>query len=85
MEKELHWLLQSSQDPTAVANKVKGLILMASSAIIFVAGFAFHVHLAASDVLTLATEISGIVGALLTVYGGILHLVTWFGTIEKQG
>lgn len=83
METQLKSFLQSSQDPTAVANKVKGAILVASSIIIFAAAHVFHVTLTASDVVTLATEVSGIAGAVWTIYGGILHLVTWFGTVNK--
>lgn len=78
-------VLQSSQDPTQVANKVKGAILLASSAIIFFAAIFFHVTLSANDVLTLASELGMIAGAIYTIYGCILHLVTWFGKLSKGG
>lgn len=81
MERRLYGAIASSQDPTEVANKVKGLILTCSSLIIFGAAIAFHVTLTATDVITLATEASGIAGAVWFIYGSILHLVTWLGTI----
>lgn len=75
--------LQSSQDPTQVANKVKGAILVLSSFIIFAAGAFFHVTLSANDVLQLATEIGAVVGAIWTIYGFVLNVVTWFGKLPK--
>lgn len=72
--------LQSSQDPTQVANKVRGAILVASSIIIFLAAAFFHVTLSANDVVSAATEIGAVAGAVWTIYGFILHVVTWFGT-----
>ena len=80
MENELRGWLQSSQDPTAVANKVKGTILAASAVLIFVAAQFFHITLTANDVVSLATEIGTVVGAMWAIYGAILHIVTWLGT-----
>lgn len=74
--------LQSSQDPTQVANKVKGVILFLSSTIILLVGVFFHIQLSANDILTLATEIGAVAGAIWTIYGSILHLVTWFGKLR---
>lgn len=79
---ELKGWLQSSQDPTQVANKVKGLILMASALVILVAGQVFHITLTANDMVSLATEIGTIAGAVWAIYGCILNLVTWLG--KKQ-
>lgn len=84
MEKRLAGFLQSSQDPTEVANKIKGVILAASSIIIFVAAQLFHITLNANDVITLSTEIGTLAGAVWAIYGCILHLVTWWGTIKTQ-
>lgn len=84
METELRAFLQSSQDPTAIANKVKGAILAASFLVIFLAGNLLHITLTANDVLTLATELGSLAGAAWTIYGCILHLVTWLGTVQKQ-
>lgn len=80
---ELKSWLQSSQDPEQVANKVKGIILLSSSAIIFFAAQFFHLQLTAADIITLSTEIGGIAGTLWTIYGIILHIVTWFGSVRK--
>ncbi len=70
--------LTSSQDPNEIAQKVKGSILMFSSLIIFVAAQFFGLHLTANDVLSLATEISGVAGAIWVIYGSGLHLIAWF-------
>lgn len=69
--------LQSSQNPEEVANKVKGFILMVSSAIIFIAARYFHLSLEANDVSALATELGTVVGAIWTIYGSILHVITF--------
>lgn len=76
--------LQSSQDPTAVATKVKGAILAFSSIIIFAAAQIFHLQLTANDVLTLGTEMGTVAGAVIAIYGCFLHLVTWLGTSKQQ-
>lgn len=80
MERKLAGWLQSSQDPTEVGNKVKGLILGVSSILILVSAQVFHFQLAANDVVTLATEIGTVAGAVWTIYGAVLHLVTLFGS-----
>lgn len=83
METTLAAWLQSSQDSTQVANKVKGAILAASSLIIFFGAQFFHIQLSANDVITLATEIGTLAGAIWAIYGCILHLTTWAGTVKK--
>ena len=83
MQNELVSFLQSSQDPSEIANKVKGGILMVSSLIILTAAAAFHVTLQSSDVASLAAELGTMAGAIWTVYGCGLHLITWWGTIKK--
>jgi hypothetical protein len=72
--------LQSSQDPTEVANKVKGAILLCSSLIILLASQFFHIQLSANDVITLGTELGTVAGAVWTIYGVVLHFVTYLGT-----
>ncbi len=79
MNTQLPAWLQSSQDPTVVANKVKGVILLGSSIIIFTAASFFHIQLSATDVVSLATEVGGVAGAVWTIYGAVLNLVTWLG------
>lgn len=77
---ELKSWLQSSQDPTQVANKVKGVILAASALIIFGGTQFFHITLTANDVVSLSTEIGAVAGGVWAVYGGVLHLTTWLGS-----
>lgn len=84
MESGLRKWLQSSQDPTAVGNKVKGIILAASAIVIFGAAQLFNITLTADDMVSLATEIGTVAGAMWAIYGAILHLVTWFGTVSKK-
>ncbi len=84
METELKSWLQSSQDPTVIANKVRGAILAVSFLIIAGAGALFHVTLTADNVLNLATELGTLAGAAWTIYGCILHIVTVLGTVQKQ-
>lgn len=85
MERRLYGALASSQDPSQVANKVKGVILALASVIIFAASQFFGLHLTADDVATLATQVSAVAGAIWAVYGGVLHLVTWLGTVQDRG
>ncbi len=85
METALAPWIQSSQDATQVANKVRGAILFSSSALIFGAALFFHVQLNAADIITLGTELGAVAGAIWTIYGFILHVVTWFGTIKPNG
>lgn len=75
--------LQSSQDPEQVANKVKGAILAASSIIIFGTAQLFHITLSANDIISLATESGTIAGAVWAIYGAILHLVSWLGSVKN--
>lgn len=81
MERRLAGWAASSQDPTVVANKVKGVILALSSIIIFLGAQLLGINLTADDVITLATEIGTIAGLGWAIYGAILHLVSWFATV----
>lgn len=83
MDTQLKGWLQSSQDPSEVANKVKGAILLCSSLIILLATQLIHIQLNANDVITLATEGGTCAGAIWAIYGSVLHLITWWGTVQK--
>lgn len=83
METQLRGFLQSSQDPTVVANKVRGVILACSALIIFAAAQFFHISLSANDVIALATEIGAVAGAVWAIYGVTLHFITWLGSVQK--
>lgn len=72
--------LQSSTDPTVISNTIRGAVLSFSGVIIFVAAQLFHVQLGANDVISLATEIGTLVGALWFFYGLIMKVVVRFGT-----
>lgn len=79
---ELQPWLQSSQDPGEVANKVKGAILAMSALIIGIAATVFHITLSANDIISLASGIGVIAGAVWFIYGFILHGVTYFGRVR---
>ena len=75
--------LQSSTDPETVSNTVRGAILAVSGLIIFAAAEIFHVTLSANDIITLATELGTIAGLLWTVYGLVMKIVMWAGTLKQ--
>lgn len=78
MEHKKFGALTSSQDPNEIANKVKGVILMSSSIIIFLAAKFFGIQLSATDITSLATMIGAVAGAVWAIYGTVLHLIAWF-------
>lgn len=82
-DRQLAGWAASSQSPEEVSNRIKGVVLMFSSVIIFVAAQFFHLQLSATDVVTLATELSAIGGLLWSLYGAGVALVTWFATLQK--
>jgi len=75
MEKK-YGAITSSQNPEEIATRVKGIILGASSIIIFIASQVFHMTVTANDVITLATELSTVAGAIWTLYGAGLWLIS---------
>ncbi len=75
--------LTSSQDPEQIATKVKGIILAASSIIIFLAAHFFGITLNANDIISLSTEISGIVGLTVAIYGSVLHVIAWAYSVRQ--
>jgi len=60
--------LSSSADPQALGTTVKGAILAASTAVVFIAGV-FGLPLAESDMATLATQLGTATSSLVIVYG----------------
>lgn len=72
-------IVASSQDPTEIANTVKGIVLALSSVIVFTVAQFMHITLSANDVMSLATDLGTAAGAVWTVYGLILKLVVFFG------
>ena len=68
----------SSQNPDEIANRVKGVTLALSSVIIFLAGKFFGITLSANDVISLATQLGGVAGAVWFIYGFILSAIAYF-------
>lgn len=84
MEKrQLAGIVASSADPTEISNRVKGLVLGLSSFIILVATQFLHVQLTANDVLSLATELGTIAGAVWAIWGFILATIRFFATVRN--
>ena len=73
---------QSSQDPTAIANTIKGIVLAASGIITFAALSFFHITLTATDIVNLATNLSIAGGAIWTVWGILMKGVMWFASVK---
>lgn len=69
MKPILQGWLASSTDPSEVSARIKGLLVAASAAIIFIAAQIFHITISPTDYLTAATEISVIGGAIWSLYG----------------
>ena len=67
--------LSSSVDPEKLATKVKGIMLMASTLVIFVAAKFLNINLTPETYVELVTDITGIVAAIATAYGFVQHLV----------
>lgn len=76
--------LTSSQNPDEIANKVKGIVLGTSSILILLASLLFHIQLSANDVITLATELGGVAGAIWTIYGFGLHAIAKFYELKNR-
>lgn len=73
-----NWL-QSSTDPTQVSSRVTGIVIGASSIIMFLAARFFHITLSADDMVSLASELGALAGAIWTIKGFIIWVLTKFG------
>lgn len=82
MENTLKAWAQSSQDPTAVATTIKGVVLGAASIITFFVAQFFHITLTATDIANLATNIGMAAGAIVTIYGLLFKGVMWFAKVK---
>lgn len=67
--------ITSSQNPDEIATRVKGIILAFSSVIIFGAAQFFHITLSANDIVSLASELGSVAGAVMTLYGAGLWIL----------
>lgn len=80
---ELKTWLQSSSDPSQVANTVKGLIVGASALIIFVATQFFGITLSSTDIISLGTEAGMVVGGVWGLYGLLMKVTVKLGSVRK--
>lgn len=71
--------MASSVDSTQVSSRVTGAVLAFSSIIILLAGQFFHVQLTATDIISYATELGAVAGAVWTLKGAIIWIMTKFG------
>lgn len=70
--------ITSSQNPDEIATKVKGFTLALSSVIILLAGQLFHITLTANDIVSLASELGAVAGAITLLYGAGMHIWAFF-------
>lgn len=76
----LKWWLASSQDPTVVSNKIRGVVLMFSGVIILVLSQVTGVHLTSNDMITFSSEVGAVGGLMWALFGAIMHLLMWLGS-----
>lgn len=67
--------ITSSQDPEAIANKVKGVVLALSSVIAFLVAQLFNVQLSPQDMVGLASSLGAVAGGIWAIYGAGLHIL----------
>lgn len=78
MDNKKFGAITSSIDPEEIATKVKGIVLGLSGVIIFLGATFFHITLSANDIITLATELSMVAGAVVFLYGIGMHILAHF-------
>lgn len=76
--------LQSSADPSEVSQTVRGVIVGASSLIIFILAHLFGITFTPENVLTLATDVGMLIGAIWGLYGLIFKGVIKLGSVSSQ-
>ncbi len=69
----------SSQDPSKVSTTVSGAIISASAVVIAVAAGLFHITLSATDVISLASGLGLIAGAIVFILGLAHKAIHKFG------
>lgn len=81
-DKKLHPLVASSEDPTKIADTIKGVILAGATTIILVAqllGF----NIVSEQVTDFATQISYAIAGVWTAYGLVKKLIIYLNNSLK--
>lgn len=71
--------MASSSDPTELSRTVQGIIIGASSIIMFIGLQFFHIQILQADVTTFAASIGAVAGGIATIYGLVMKLVNAYG------
>ena len=82
MNKKLGAWAASSSNPEDISNRVKGIVLALSSVIILVAAQIFQVQLTANDVVSLASSLGALAGAIWAIWGAGIALVRWIAQVR---
>lgn len=61
--------ITSSTNSEEIAARIKGITMAMSSIIILIAAQFFHIQLAANDMISIASELGAVGGAIWTLYG----------------
>jgi hypothetical protein len=73
-----NWMQSSlTTTPDIVSNRVKGAVLLSSSVIIFAVAQLFHISIQPTDIVTLATQLGTVVGAIWFTFGAILKFLIY--------
>lgn len=75
--KQYKGILASSSDTTGqtLSNTVQGIVVVLSAIVPMVALQFFHVTVSANDIASLVTEVSVVIGAVMTIRGLILKVL----------
>lgn len=72
-------ILASSSNPEELSKTIDGIVVGASSLIMFVGLNFFHVSIVQADVTTFAASLSAVVGGVMAIRGLILKIINTFG------
>jgi len=67
----------SSENPDQLAARVKAVILGAGTIIIWLVGKYFHISLTPDDIMSFATDSSGVVASIWFTYGLLKKWTIW--------
>lgn len=71
-------IFASSTDPEQLSQTVRGVIIAASVAIVFVGHLLFKIDIDTNDITVLATQMGVLAAAVLSVYGLFLKYINAF-------